>query len=91
MLRLRREMSVYCASQAEAKGLKRFEEAVGRRVVHVRAGGKSLTVPALQVQNRLVHPSMTVEMPPFRAEMPEKRVESPPACETAQRIQLLAC
>ncbi len=34
---------------------------------------------------------MAVEMLPFRAEMPEKRVESPPACETAQRIQSLAC
>jgi hypothetical protein len=83
----------YCASQAEAKGLKRFEEAVGRREVHVRAGGKSLTVPALQVQNiaSSTPASMAVEMLPFRAEMPEKRMESPPACETAQRIQSLAC
>ena len=30
-------------------------------------------------------------MPPLRAEMPEKREESPPACLTAQRIQSLAC
>jgi hypothetical protein len=52
-------MSVfYCASQSEAQGLKRFEEAVGRCEVHVRAGGKCLTVSALQVQNRLVHPRL---------------------------------
>ncbi len=51
-------------------------------------------MPALQIQNRLVHPrldSRGPEMPPFRAEMPEKRVESPSACEAAQWIQLLAC
>jgi hypothetical protein len=34
---------------------------------------------------------MAVEMPPSREEMPEERLESPPACETAQRIQSLAC
>jgi hypothetical protein len=35
--------------------------------------------------------SITVEMTPLRAEMPEKREESPPACLIAQRIQSLAC
>jgi hypothetical protein len=35
--------------------------------------------------------SIAVEMPPLRAEMPEKREESPPACSTAQLIRLLAC
>jgi hypothetical protein len=34
---------------------------------------------------------MAVEMQPFREEMHEKRVESPPACKTAQRIQSLVC
>ncbi len=83
----------YCASQAEAKGLRRFEEAAGRREVHVRAGGKSLTLcPLCRYRIASSTPvSMAVEMPPFRAEMPEKRVESPPACKTAQRIQSLAC
>ena len=35
--------------------------------------------------------AMAVEMPPFRAEMPEKRSELPPACSTAQRIMSLDC
>ena len=35
--------------------------------------------------------SNATEMPPLRADTPEKRTESPPACLTGQRIQSLAC
>jgi hypothetical protein len=49
-------------------------------------------VAALQIQIvSSTRASIAVEMPPLRAEMPEKREESPPACLTAQRIQSLAC
>jgi hypothetical protein len=74
----------YCASQAEAIGLRGFEEAVGRREVHVRAGGKSLTVPAL-VQNRLVHPRLNGrgDAAPPRGDAREASGVAP-ASETAQ-------
>ena len=35
--------------------------------------------------------SIATEMPPLRAEIPEKRAASQPDCDTAQRIMSVAC